>query len=99
MALQMQKPVEPIVSSLIEQNIRLECLEQAEHWTRPSGEEVRQVLRMAGFSGATAARKLGLGAKGDRTVRRWTGGETPIPYTAWALLCNFAGLGMIWKDE
>lgn len=87
------------MSSLIKQNIRLECLEKAEYWQRPTGEEVRQVLKLAGFSGAVAASRLGLGAKGDRTVRRWTGGETAIPYTAWALLCDFAGLGCIWKDE
>ena len=28
-------------------NIRLECLKPAERWAQPSGEEVREVLRLA----------------------------------------------------
>lgn len=78
-------------------NIRLECLKPATRWVRPSGEEVREVLRLAGFTGAIAANELGLGANGDRTIRRWVSEETEIPYAAWALLCDFAGLGIIWK--
>jgi hypothetical protein len=54
-------------------NIRLECLRPAESWSQPTGEEVREVLRLAGFTGGAAAKRLGLGAKGDRTVRRWIG--------------------------
>ena len=67
-------------------------------WQQPTGEEIREVLRLAGFTGGAAAKALGLGAKGDRTVRRWIGEETMIPYAAWALLCDFAGLGVIWKE-
>jgi hypothetical protein len=83
---------------MIDANIRLECLRPAEKWEQPTGDEVREVLRVAGFSGSMAAKVLGLGKKGDRTVRRWIGEETHIPYAAWALLCDFAGLGQIWKD-
>ena len=57
-------------------NIRLECLKPAERWAQPTGEEVREVLRLAGFSGSKAAKALGLGAKGDRTIRRWIGEDT-----------------------
>ena len=78
-------------------NIRLECLKPAENWTKPSGDEVREALRLAGFSGSKAAKALGLGAKGDRTVRRWTGEDSQIPYAAWALLCDFAGIERIWR--
>lgn len=42
-------------------NIRLECLKPAERWAQPTGEEVREVLRLAGFSGSKAAKALGLG--------------------------------------
>ena len=80
-------------------NIRLECLRPAERWTPPSGEEIREVLHLAGFTGGQAARVLGLGTKGDRTVRRWIGEQSAIPYAAWALLCDFAGLGAIWKGQ
>lgn len=82
-----------------EANIRLECLRPAEEWTKPTGEEIREVLRVAGFTGARAAKKLGLGDKGDRTIRRWIGEDSNIPYAAWALLCDFAGLGCIWKRD
>jgi hypothetical protein len=80
-------------------NIRFECLRPAEGWSQPSGEEIREVLKLAGFTGGKAAKALGLGTKGDRTVRRWIGEESQIPYAAWALLCNFAGLGEIWKSD
>ena len=82
-----------------EANIRPECLRPAERCTQPTGEEVREVLKFAGFTGAKAAKVLGLGPKGDRTIRRWSGEETPIPYAAWAILCDCAGLGAIWKDD
>lgn len=85
---------------MTEVNIRLECLRPATNdWYQPTGEEIREVLRIAGLTGAQAARSLGLGTKGDRTVRRWVGQESAIPYAAWALLCNFAGFGCIWKEE
>jgi hypothetical protein len=79
--------------------IRLECLKPAEFWMPPTGDEIREVLRLSGFSGSKASKSLGLGSKGDRTVRRWAGEESPIPYAAWALLCDFAGLGQIWKSQ
>ncbi len=78
-------------------NIRLECLRPAETWVPPTGEEIREVLRLAGFSGSKAAKALGLVGKGDRTVRRWISEDSTIPYAAWVLLCDFAGLGCIWK--
>jgi hypothetical protein len=56
-------------------------------------------LKAAGFTGGQAAKALGLGAKGDRTVRRWIGGDSAIPYAAWALLCDFGNLGQIWKKD
>ncbi len=83
-----------------ETNIRPECLRPyAQGWEPPIGEEVREAMRLAGFSGSQAAKALGLGSKGDRTVRRWIGEDSAIPYAAWALLCDFAGLGRIWKTD
>lgn len=80
-----------------QEKIRSECLQPAENWARPHGLEVREVLRLAGFSASAAAKVLGLGSEGGRTVRRWKSDESAIPYAAWALLCDFAGLGCIWK--
>ena len=80
-------------------NVRQECLRPAMNgWIRPTGQEVREVVRLAGLTGGGAARVLGLGAKGDRTVRRWIGEDSSIPYAAWAILCELAGQGIIWKD-
>jgi|GEM_PF-4430255 hypothetical protein len=36
---------------------------------------------------------------GSRTIRKWIGEESEIPYAAWALLCEIAGLGIIWRDK
>ena len=88
-------------------NIRIECLRPAVGWVQPTGEEIREVLRLAGshseaktsLTGAKTAKVLGLGAKGDRTVRRWISGESSIPYAAWAILCDLAGFETIWKDH
>ena len=46
-------------------NIRLECLKPAERWAQPTGEEVREVLRLAGFSGSKAAKALAEGTVGQ----------------------------------
>ena len=66
-------------------------------WQHPTGEEIKQVLRLANLSGSKAAKLTGI--KESRTVRRWTGGESEIPFAAWAILCEVAGLGMIWKER
>lgn len=81
-------------------NIRAECLQPAgSSWQQPSGEEIREALRLAGFTGKVAAARLGLGTKGDRTVRRWVSEDSEIPYACWSLLCNFAGFGCIWRND
>jgi hypothetical protein len=66
-------------------------------WQRPTGEVIKEVLQRANLSGKRAAQLTGMGD--DRTIRRWTGDEREIPYAAWALLCDAAGLGQIWRDE
>ena len=80
--------------------IRPECLRPAhDFWIRPGADEVREVLRLGKLSGAKAAQLLGLGKEGSRTIRRYTGGDAPIPYASWAILCEVAGLGRIWRDS
>lgn len=77
-----------------EGKVRLECLNQASNWAPPTGDEIRMVLSMAGWSGVEFAKKVNTN---DRTVRRWIGNELPIPYAAWCILCVEANLGEIWK--
>jgi len=77
--------------------IREVCLRPFDKgWEPPTGDEVRYVLKKAGLTGSAAARLTGI--KDSRTVRRWTGGETPILFSPWAILCEVAGLGQIWKE-
>lgn len=82
--------------------IRPECFRPAETWVRPTTDEIREILRLAGFSGGEAARRIGVrgkdGKSGGRTVRKWISGEADIPYAAWALLCHYAGFGIIWEN-
>ncbi|CAE6850463.1 XRE family transcriptional regulator [Paraburkholderia aspalathi] len=79
--------------------IREECLRPAIHWSKPTGAEVQEVLRRAGFTGRLAADYLDLADKSGRQIRKWISGETRIPYAAWALLCYAADLGNIWEVE
>src|ERR1700676_14565 len=80
--------------------IRAECLLPAdEGWERPRGAEVQEVLRRTGLSGRAVARVLGLSEHGGRQVRRWVSEDAPITYTAWAILCDMAGLGRIWRGK
>ena len=91
---------QPGTEAMSEQNIRFECLRPAaDGWVQPTGDEVREVLRRANLSGSRAADVLGLGSGGGRTVRRWTGEETPIPYAVWAILCDLAGFERIWRKQ
>lgn len=78
--------------------IRSACLRGAQQWERPTREEIQEVIRRTGMSGRAVARALGIGEEG-RHVRRWCTGKSEIPYTAWAVLCHLAGLGIIWRVE
>lgn len=77
--------------------VRSECLRPAISWTKPTGAEIQEVVRRAGFTGRLAADYLDLADKSGRQIRKWISEEARIPYTAWALLCYAAGLGTIWE--
>ncbi|MFL9876741.1 helix-turn-helix domain-containing protein [Paraburkholderia megapolitana] len=77
--------------------IRPECLQPAKHWEEPNGPEIQEVIRRSGMSGRAAADYLGLADKSGRQLRRWISGDAGIPYSAWALLCDAAGFGSIWR--
>ena len=77
--------------------IRRECLQPALYWARPTGAEVQEVLRQAGFTGRLAADYLDLAEKSGRQIRKWISEDAPIPYASWALLCYAAGYGAIWE--
>ncbi|MCP3728308.1 XRE family transcriptional regulator [Paraburkholderia sp. CNPSo 3272] len=78
--------------------IRAACLRSAEDgWEQPTGAEIQEVIRRTGLPGRAVARYLGLSEYGGRQVRRWISEDAAIPYSAWALLCDRAGLGCIWR--
>jgi hypothetical protein len=80
--------------------IRPECLRPADDgWERPRGAEIQEVIRMTGLPGRAIARYLGMSELGGRQVRRWISEDATIPYSAWALLCDRAGLGCIWRPK
>ena len=55
----------------------------------PTFEELRVVMKSQGWTGAKVAALVGVDS---RTVRRWTGNERPVPYSAWRLLLIYAKL-------
>lgn len=66
------------------QKIRSETLlRYSDGWLPPTSDEIREVKTMTGKSGAVLAAMLGVDG---RTIRKWIGGETKIPYSAWRIL-------------
>lgn len=92
--------------------IRPETMLPFPQWEPPTPDEIRQVFILAGekrglkkLTGAQVADLVGASStgagvgKGSRTVRKWVGGESRIPYGAWSILCYEAGFGLIWRSK
>ncbi|HHY6930500.1 MULTISPECIES: helix-turn-helix domain-containing protein [Burkholderia cepacia complex] len=80
--------------------IRRECLQPATFWAQPKGAEVQEVLRRTGMTPQDASAYLGISVNSNgRTVRKWMSEEAPIPYSAWALLCDAAGFEPFWRID
>lgn len=83
--------------------IRSACLTVASKWQSPAPEEVKSLLlaisKRTGLvlESQVVADLLGLGHEGSSAVADWLEGGTRIPYPCWALLCEMAGLGLIWR--
>ena len=54
-------------------------------YTPPTGAEARALLKALGLTGAAAGALVGVDS---RTVRRWTGGERPMPFASLYTLCG-----------
>ena len=70
-----------------------------DEWEQPTPQEIQTIKTRLSMSGSDMARLLGFTVQttgGSRQIRRWIGGEAPIPYSAWAILCYEAGFGPIW---
>lgn len=65
-------------------------------WVQPDADEIRKLLKFAELSGSDAGKLVGVSS---RTVRKWVGGQSPIPYAAWALLIDNALGNKIWSSS
>ncbi|OEE79315.1 transcriptional regulator [Vibrio ordalii FF-167] len=65
----------------------------ASGWLQPDAEEIRKLLKFAELSGSEVGKLVGVSS---RTVRKWVGGQSPIPYAAWALLIEITMDHKIW---
>lgn len=57
----------------------------------PTADELREVTRMLALTGSQAGLLLGVTS---RAIRKWIGGESDVPYSAWRLLLIHAGLAL-----
>lgn len=63
-------------------------LEFDDGWEAPSKEQIRAFLSQFGLSGSAVGNLVGVKS---RQVRRWTSGDSEIPYSAWMLLAEKVG--------
>ncbi len=63
-------------------------------WLQPHSDEIKHVLNFMNYSGSKAGKLVGVSS---RTIRKWIGGESPIPFAAWAILIESAIGLKIWK--
>ncbi|WP_198155303.1 hypothetical protein [Candidatus Burkholderia verschuerenii] len=76
--------------------IPMDCFWRADSWSIPTGEEIRQVIEVSQLSAEGVTALLGLADSGH--VENWLGNVSPIPYSAWAVLCANDGFGSIWNS-
>lgn len=61
-------------------------------YQEPKPGEIRAVLKQANLTGSAAGVLLGVNG---RTIRKWTGGEQAMPYSAWRLLLLTTGIALV----
>jgi len=77
----------------IEQGLNPACLLPFSlGWERPSAEDFRLVMQLAGFTESQAGQYVGVD---PRNIRKWKAAAPPATYAGWCLLAYAAGLGMI----
>lgn len=83
--------------------IRSVCLTVAAKWQPPAPDEIQSLFqaverRLGIVLGCQeVASLLGLDPDGSPVVADWIEGRARIPYACWALLCEMAGMGLIWR--
>lgn len=84
------------ISSHERLGIRPECFRKFPEWERPTPEEVKIMLNATGLKQNQASVYLGLKGDDGRAFRRYTGGESAIPYACWVMLCLYVGIERFW---
>jgi hypothetical protein len=75
----------------------------ASKWQTPAPDEIQSIIQaVEKRSGIVlgcqeVASLLGLEPDGHVVVAEWVDGSASIPYACWAVLCEMAGLGLIWR--
>lgn len=67
-----------------------------QEWVQPTSEDIRIVIKLNERTGSQIAKLVDVDS---RTVRKWVSEERKIPFAAWAILVELAGLGVIWKGR
>lgn len=65
----------------------------------PTAAEVRHLIERANLTNSQAGILLGVNS---RTIRKWTGGERPMPPASWRLLqvlVGEIGIDHVWADS
>lgn len=73
----------------VRKEARLPCA--SSRYRSPTKDEFRTVTQTLGLTGSMVGSLLGVTS---RAVRKWIGGESEIPYSAWRLLLIHAGLAL-----
>ena len=67
-----------------------------QEWVQPNSQDIRIVIKLAKCTGSQIAKLIDVDS---RTIRKWVSEERKIPFAAWAVLVDLAGLGQIWKGK
>ena len=68
----------------------------SQRYRAPTKDEFRSVTQTLGLTGSMVGALLGVTS---RAVRKWIGGESEVPYSAWRLLLIHAGLAIEDPDQ
>ncbi|EEJ5117673.1 TPA: hypothetical protein N2G45_002873 [Salmonella enterica] len=83
---------EVLRNAILAKGLNPETLKPSFEWTQATADDVRLMLSICELSGSQAGSLVGVDG---RTIRKWTGGDSSIPFAAWALFVEEAGLGKI----
>lgn len=82
--------------SSIHLDIRGSCFQKFPQWTPPTPNEIRILIEASKMTQKQTSEYIGLKDIDGRAFRRFSSGETTIPYSYWVLLCMYVGIERFW---